>query len=150
MKTPIALSCALLLLLASTAACAPAQSSDPAAVVKAAYDRLNNGDLNGFMASFANDAVMLDDSGRYDGADTIRAHVQADFGGSQIRFELSDISADGGTVRYTYKAYVGNTVVDTHECVDVVSNGRIVFDGTAPLYQAECTKDPSQAFCAGH
>lgn len=141
---------ALLLLVANVAGCAPAQPRDPVGIVQAIYDRLNEGDLDGFMAYFAEDAVMIDDSGRYAGSPAIREHVQRDALQAHLRFELVDLGSDGNVATYSYKAYLGNTVIDAHSCVDVIADGRIIFDGTEELYRYQCQKDPSQTFCLGN
>ena len=69
---------------------------------------------------------------------------------TQIRIELSDLSADGNVVTYTAKVYHGDRLVDTIQGLDVVADGKIIFDGTADKYRSECESDPSQAFCPGN
>jgi hypothetical protein len=138
---------ALVLLAATGAACAPARAADdPVAIVQAAYDRANNGDLDGFMAFIADDAVERDANGRFEGAEAIRNLWQGELAG-QIRIELTDLNADGNVVTYTGKVYHGDRLVDTVQGVDVVAGGKIIFDGTADTYQSECESDASQAFC---
>ena len=140
---------ALILLLAGAAGCAPAQATDPVQIVQAAYDRANKGDLDGFMAFIADDAVDADPNGRIVGAQAIRELWIGEIA-TQIRIELSDLSADGNVVTYTAKVYHGDRLVDTIQGLDVVADGKIIFDGTADKYRSECESDPSQAFCPGH
>ena len=140
---------ALILLLAGAAGCAPAQATDPVQIVQAAYDRANKGDLDGFMAFIADDAVEADPNGRIVGAQAIRELWIGEIA-TQIRIELSDLSADGNVVTYTAKVYHGNGLVDTIQGLDVVADGKIIFDGTADKYRSECESDPSQAFCPGN
>ena len=135
-------------MIAGLAACGQAQPAEPTAVLQTAYERLNKGDLDGFMTFLAADAVMLDDSGRYNGPQAIREHLQQDVIANQVRFELKNLASKGHVVTYSYDAYVGDMVVDSHDSVDVIVDGQILFDGTAQLYDFECTRDPSQAFCA--
>lgn len=140
---------ALMLLLAGAAGCAPAQATDPVQIVQAAYDRANKGDLDGFMAFIADDAVEADPNGRIVGAQAIRELWIGEIA-TQIRIELSDLSADGNVVTYTAKVYHGDRLVDTIQGLDVVADGKIIFDGTADKYRSECESDPSQAFCPGN
>ena len=140
---------ALILLLAGAAGCAPAQATDPVQIVQAAYDRANKGDLDGFMAFIADDAVEADPNGRIVGAQAIRELWIGEIA-TQIRIELSDLSADGNVVTYTAKVYHGDRLVDTIQGLDVVADGKIIFDGTADKYRSECESDPSQAFCPGN
>ena len=43
-----------------------------------------------------------------------------------------------------------NVLLDRHKCLDVISGGRSLFDGTQDLHRYECTGDPSQVFCQGN
>ncbi len=143
--------CALLTFIASMAACAPAQSRDPATVVQTAYDRLNKGDVDGFMALYADNAIMLDAHGRYAGSEAIRTYA-GQLVSQKFRFELSELSTDGNVVTYLSRLYVpvfGDTPADTLRGLIVVVDGRIIFDGTPALHRAECLRAPSQAFCPG-
>ena len=140
---------ALMLIVVMEAGCAPAQVTDPVAVVQAAYERANKGDLDGFMAFIADDAVEADPNGRIVGAQAIRELWIGEIA-TQIRIELSDLSADGNVVTYTAKVYHGDRLVDTIQGLDVVADGKIIFDGTADKYRSECESDPSQAFCPGN
>ncbi len=136
---------------AGLAACAPAQPTEPAAVVQAAFERLNKGDVEGYMALVGEEAVLVDPHGRHAGTQAIREYLQQEIVPQQFRFELSNLKSDGNIVTYTAKVYVptlGATPADVADGLTVVMDGRIVFDGTAELYDFECTKDPSQVFCA--
>ncbi len=145
----VLLVCALLSFIASVAACAPAQSRDPATVVQTAYDRLNKGDAEGYTAFYSKDAVLTDPHGRYAGTDAIRKYAD-ELVSQKFRFEFSDISVDGNVVTCITKVYLpifGDKPADTVKSITVVMDGLIVFDGTAALYKYECSKDPSQVFC---
>ncbi len=153
MKTrPVLLVFVLLTLAAGVIACAPARPRDPVTVVQTAYDRLNQGDVDGFMAFYSDKAVMSDPHGRYAGAQAIREYAGT-LVSQQFRFELSNLRASGNVVTYTSKLYIpvfGDTPADTLTAVTVVADGLIIFDGTAALYRLECSKDPTQAFCVGN
>ena len=95
--------------------CAPDQPSDPVAIVQTAYDRLNQGDLEGYVELLSNDAVMIDRTGRFDGSQAIRDNLALNFVPSQLRFELSDLSSDGNEVTYTIKIYEDDTLVATYD-----------------------------------
>ncbi len=130
------------------ASCASAQPSDPVAIVQTAYDRINDGDVDGFMKLFSDDAVMVDRSGRYAGSQAIREYMDQKFVPEHVRIELSDISSDGNVVSYTSKVYQGDKLLATYkDGLDVIADGRIIFDGTERYRLQECDTDPSQAFC---
>ncbi len=145
----VLLVCALLSFIASAAACAPAQSRDPATVVQTAYDRLNKGDAEGFTALYSKDAVLTDPHGRKAGSDEIRKYA-GELVSQKFRFELSELSAEGNVVTYLSKVYLpifGDKPADTLRGLSIVADGLIIFDGTPALYRLECSKDPSQVFC---
>ena len=131
------------------ASCGPSQAKDPIAVVQAAYDRLNELDAEGFLKYFSEDAVMVDPAGlRMDGKEAIREYVENELIPSNLRFELSDLKADGTLVTYTIKAYHYSTEVESQsDTLDVVVNGKILFDGTVKTRRDSCDKDPAQPFC---
>lgn len=133
------------------AACQPAQPSDPVAIVQAAYDRLNQDDIDGYMKLLSDDVVMIDGSGRIDGPQAIRENLALNFVPWQIRFELSDLSSDGNVVTYTIKIYEDDTLVATYDDgLTIVVDGKIIFDGQDRYRSIECNQDPSQAFCPGN
>ena len=146
---PFALTITGLLLPFLLASCAPARSSDPVAVVQAAYDRLNEDDIDGYMEFLSDDAVLVDGAGRYAGAEAIRADMELNVVPGKHRFELSDLRSDGNVVTYTVKISEGDPLhlVATDEGVAVVVDGLIIFDGGAPYFSMECNRDASQAFC---
>jgi ketosteroid isomerase-like protein len=133
------------------AACQPAQPSDPVAIVQAAYDRLNQDDIDGYMKLLSDDVVMIDGSGRIDGPQAIRENLALNFVPWPIRFELSDLSSDGNVVTYTIKIYEDDTLVATYDDgLTIVVDGKIIFDGQDRYRSIECNQDPSQAFCPGN
>jgi hypothetical protein len=133
--------------------CTPVQPGDPVSVVKAAFERINEGDLNGYMEFFSDDAVMAYRGGRFEGPEDIRAHMELNVMPTHTRTELSNISLDGNVVTYTYDIYEYEG--DIHlgpfdDGVDVIVDGKIIFDGTKGYLLIECNTDPSQAFCPGN
>jgi ketosteroid isomerase-like protein len=141
----------VIVLAVSLASCASAQPTDPIAIMQASNERLNAGDLDGFMKFFAEDAVMSDEYGRSVGAQAIREVMQTiveqEVVKQGIRFDLSDLSADGNVVTYTFHVYMNNKEIDTYKGLDVIADGLIIFEGTEASLRSECDQDPSQAFC---
>ena len=131
----------------SLASCKPAQPTDPIAVMQVSNERLNAGDVDGLMKFFAEDAIMSDPhTGRTVGSQAIREAFQGVVK-EGVRFELSDLSADGNVVTYTCYVYMGNEKIDTVKGLDVIVDGLIIFEGTEETLRSECERDPSQAFC---
>ncbi len=145
----IVLASAAILIAVGMASCTAARPEHPIAVVQTAYDRLNKGDVDGYMALYAADAVLIDPHGRYAGSQAIREYANQ-LVAQQFRFELSELSANGNTVTYLNKLYqpiFGEQAADTLRGLTVVVDGLIIFDGTPALYELECSKNPQQAFC---
>ncbi len=143
---------AILMVIALTVSlisCAPAQPTDPIAIMQASNERFNAGDLDGFMKFFAEDAIVSDPTGRTVGSQAIR-EVMQEVVKQGIRFELSDLSADGNVVTYTCDVFIGDKKIDMVKGLDVIVDGLIIFEGTEDSYRSECNKDPSQAFCPGN
>jgi hypothetical protein len=143
----------LALIAALIASCASAKPTDPVSIVQAAFERINEGDLDGYMEFFSDDAVMAYRGGRFEGPEDIRAHMELNVMPTHTRTELSNISLDGNVVTYTYDIYEYEG--DIHlgpfdDGVDVIVDGKIIFDGTKGYLLIECNTDPSQAFCPGN
>ena len=138
----------VILLSAFLASCSSAQTGDPVSIVQTAYDRINKGDVDGFMELLADNAVVIDRSGRYAGSEAIRKYLEQDFVPEHVRIELSALSADGNVVTYTSKVYLGDKLLATYnDALDVVVDGKIIFDGTKSYLDDECNRDSSQVFC---
>lgn len=132
----------------SLASCASTRPADPIAIMQASNERINAGDVDGFMEFFAEDAVMSDEYGRSVGHQAIR-EVMQEVVKQGIRFELSDLRVDGNVVTYTCHVFMGDKKIDTVKSLDVIVDGLIIFEGTEDSYRSECDTDPSQAFCPG-
>jgi len=132
------------------ASCAGGPPTEPAAVVKAANDRYNEGDLEGYLGFFSDDAVVCAPLGCSHGIQEIRDYVNLHVPAGVRRYELSDLVVDGTVVTYTAKGYEGNQLVETvYDGLDVVVDGHIIFDGTRAFLRYECNRDSTQAFCPG-
>ena len=141
----------VILLSAFLASCSSAQPRDPISIVQTAYDRINKGDVDGFMELLSDDAVVIDRSGRYARPEAIRKYLEQDFVPEHVRIELSNLKSDGNDVTYTSKVYLGDKLLATYnDGLDVVVDGRIIFDGTKAYLLQECNTNPSQAFCQGN
>ncbi len=135
---------ALLILLA---ACAPAQPRDPAAVVQTAYARLARGDVDGFMELVDDHAVLADSNDRHLGAYAIRQYLETEVIPAGMHAELSNIVAEGKVVTSIANINRGDVLVATEAVIDVVVDGKIIFDGTRQIYDSECKRNPAQSFC---
>lgn len=131
----------------SLISCAPSQPTDPIGIMQESNERLNAGDVDGFMQFFAEDAVMSDERGKTVGFQAIREYMQKEVVDKGIRFELSDLSVDGNIVTYACHAYMGNMDLGTYSGLDVIKDGKIIYEGSVDVYRLDCEKDPSQAFC---
>jgi hypothetical protein len=102
---------------------------DPTTVVKSYYDALNSQDLETAMSFIADDAVMSYPDGKFQGKEMIQRVVQGWLAGN-FRSENSNYRESKGEVRYDYKVYFGDNLVDQDtDGLTIVKNGKIVFDG---------------------
>jgi ketosteroid isomerase-like protein len=139
---------AVLLSMILIASCGSAPTPDPISIVQGSNDRLNQDDLDGFMEFFAEDAVIIDPHGTYVGSAAIRDYIEKEVVPQNYRFELSNFNSTGNDVTYTYMVYINNVLRDTNEDgLDVVVDGKIIFEGTGKMRHFFCLTDPSQAFC---
>jgi ketosteroid isomerase-like protein len=138
---------AFLLMGLSASSCSPAQKNDPLAIVQEAYDRLNEGDIDGYMEFISEDAVYADLNTRLVGAQAIREDTQISAGPGLSRFVISDLMMDNNVVYFTKDIYHRDTWVAKDMGAVVVVDGLIIFDGSATQYSIECYHDPSQKFC---
>jgi|GEM_PF-5149403 len=128
--------------------CTSSQPPDPISVVQKANDFLNQDDVNSYMELFSTDAVMVDPHGTYTGSEAIRRYVEEEIVPQNYRFELSDFNSEGNDVTYTCKVFINDILRDTNtDGLDVVVDGKIIFEGTGILRHFICLPDPSQAFC---
>ena len=134
-----------ILLLAS---CASTPTPDPISIVQAANNRLNQDDVDGYLDYFSADAVVIDPHGTYEGIEAIRAYTEQEVVPENYRFELRELNANGNDVTYTYDVYVNDILRDTStDGLDVVVDGKIIFEGTGKLRTLLCIPDPKAAYC---
>ena len=131
------------------AACKSTPHNEPVFVVQAAYDRLNQGDVDGFMEFVSDDAVFLGAyGGVHSGSQSIREMLEYEFASGNMRVELSNLESEGNEVIYSAKVYMGEALLGEYsDGVDIVVDGKIVFDGTETWRRYYCDQDPSQTFC---
>jgi ketosteroid isomerase-like protein len=138
----------LILLGLLLASCTPERPSDPVSIVQAAYDHLNNGDLDGYMSLPSDDVVIMDKTGRREGAEVIRADLERSMDPQHIRLEPRNLSADGDVVIYTLDDFEKDQRVHTYDVVvDIIADGKIRLEGPQYMLVQECDRDPSQATC---
>ncbi len=99
--------------------------TDPALIVMSFFEALDAGDLEGAMVFVADDAEFVFPE-LYIGKDQIRDHFRKDLEDRNASYELSDISVEGETVRFT--ALTITSVARVEQNVEaVLENGKIVF-----------------------
>lgn len=99
-------------------------------VVQKYYEALNAGNLELAMSFIASDAVFINPTGTYEGADAIRESL-AGLNTDGITFVLSNFRNTGGEVVYDYKVMQGANLLDQGtNGLTVVEAGKIIFDGT--------------------
>ena len=130
------------------ASCASEKPSDPVSIVQAAYDRLNSGDFDGYMELLSDDVVVMDRTGRWEGAEAVRADLEQNYGPQGVLFEPSNMRSDGNVVTYTVNVFKKGVLVHTYDVfIDIIADGKIIFEGPQYLLLQECDRNPSQAFC---
>ncbi len=99
-------------------------------VVQKYYEALNAGNLDAAMSYIATDAMFINPTGTYEGADSIRESLEG-LVKDGITFNLSNFRNTDGTVVYDYEVLQGGDVLDKGtNGLTQVKDGWIVFDGT--------------------
>jgi ketosteroid isomerase-like protein len=99
-------------------------------VVQKYYEALNKKKLDLAMAFIAPDAVFINPTGTYKGADAIRESL-AGLNTDGITFDLSNFRNTDGRVVYDYKVMQGENLLDQGtNGLTIVEAGKITFDGT--------------------
>lgn len=99
-------------------------------IVQKYYAALNAKQLDLAMSFIAPDALFINPTGAYDGADTIRESL-AGLNAEGITFDLSNFRNTDGMIVYDFQVLQGNNVLDKGtNGLTVVKGGKIVFDGT--------------------
>jgi hypothetical protein len=102
---------------------------NPLTIVQTYLEAINNKDLDTAISFLADDAVMTYPDGKFEGKEAIRKVIQEWLDGD-FHNETSNFRESNGEVRYDYKVYFGEEMVDQNtDGLIIVKNGRIVFDG---------------------
>ena len=106
------------------------ESAEQVWIVQKYYEALNSKDLDLAMAFIASDALFINPTGTYEGAEAIRESL-AGLNTDGITFDLSNFRNTDGTVVYDYEVLQGGNVLDKGtNGLTVVKDGKVVFDGT--------------------
>ena len=105
-------------------------------VVQKYYDALNGKNLDLAMTYIAPDALFINPTGTYEGADAIRDSL-AGLNTYGITFDLSNFRNTEGQIVYDYKVMQGANLLDQGtNGLTVVKDGKVVFDGTEETFVA--------------
>ncbi len=105
-------------------------------VVQKYYDALNGKNLDLAMTYIAPDALFINPTGTYEGADAIRDSL-AGLNTDGITFDLSNFRNTEGQIVYDYKVMQGANLLDQGtNGLTVVKDGKVVFDGTEETFVA--------------
>lgn len=106
-------------------------------VVQKYYEALNAKNLDRAMSFIASDALFINPTGTYEGADAIRESL-AGLNTDGITFNLSNFRNTDGTIIYDYEVMQGGNVLDKGtNGLTKVKDGLIVFDGTEETEPAQ-------------
>jgi ketosteroid isomerase-like protein len=106
-------------------------------VVQKYYEALNAKDLDLAMSFIAPDALSINPTGTYEGADAIRESL-AGLNTDGITFSLSNFRNTDGTIIYAYEVLQGGNVLDQGtNGLTIVKDGKIIFDGTEDTAPAQ-------------
>lgn len=105
-------------------------------VVQNYYEALNAQKLDLAMSFIAPDALFINPTGTYEGADAIRESLEG-LNKDGITFDLSNFRNSSGMILYDYQVLQGGNVLDRGtNGLTVVKNGLVIFDGTEDTYVA--------------
>lgn len=106
------------------------ESAEQIWVVQKYYEALNAQNLDLAMSFIASDAVFINPTGTYEGADAIRESL-AGLNTDGITFSLSNFRNTDGSIGYDYEVLQGGSVLDKGvNGLTQVKDGLIIFDGT--------------------
>jgi ketosteroid isomerase-like protein len=99
-------------------------------VVQRYYDAINARDLDLAMYFIASDAVFINPTGTYEGAEAIRGSLEG-LVADNITFNISKPRGLDGRIIYDYEVLQSGTLLDQGtNGLTIVKDGKIVFDGT--------------------
>jgi ketosteroid isomerase-like protein len=103
---------------------------EPKYIVERYYQALNAQDLELAMSFIASDAVFINPTGTYEGAEAIRESLEG-LKKDGIKFEVNNFRKTAGGIVYDYKVMQGTNLLDQGtNGLTIVKDGKIVFDGT--------------------
>ena len=112
------------------------ESAEQIWVVQKYYEAINAKNLDLAMSFIASDALFINPTGTYEGADAIRDSL-AGLNTDGITFNLSNFRNTDGTIVYDYEVLQGGNVLDKGtNGLTKVKDGLIVFDGTEETFPA--------------
>jgi len=99
-------------------------------VVQKYYEALNAKNLDLAMSFIAPDALFINPTGTYEGAEAIRESL-AGLNTDGITFDLSNFRNTDGQIIYDYEVMQGGNLLDKGtNGLTIVKNGLVIFDGT--------------------
>ena len=106
------------------------ESAEQIWIVQKYYQALNAKKLDLAMSFIAPDALFINPTGTYEGADAIRESL-AGLNTDGITFNLSNFRNTNGTIVYDYEVLQGSNLLDKGtNGLTIVQDGWITFDGT--------------------
>jgi ketosteroid isomerase-like protein len=112
-------------------------------VVQKYYEALNAKKLDLAMSFIAIDALFINPTGTYEGAEAIRESL-AGLNTDGIIFDLSNFRNTDGKIIYDYKVLQGGNLLDQGtNGLTIVKDGMIVFDGTEDTALLSANADPA-------
>ncbi len=106
------------------------ESAEQIWIVQKYYEALNAKSLDLAMSFIASDALFINPTGTYEGADAIRESL-AGLNTDGITFNLNNFRNTDGVIVYDYEVLQGGNVLDKGtNGLTVVKDGWITFDGT--------------------
>ena len=113
------------------------QAAEEIWVVQKYYEALNAKNLDLAMSFISPDALFINPTGTYQGADAIRESL-AGLNTDGITFNLSNFRNTDGTIIYDYEVLQGGNVLDKGtNGLTIVKEGWITFDGTEETLPAQ-------------
>ncbi len=112
-------------------------------VVQKYYEALNAKKLDLAMSFIASDALFINPTGTYEGAEAIRESLTG-LNADGITFDLSNFRNTDGKIIYDYKVLQGGNLLDQGtNGLTIVKDGMIVFDGTEDTALLSANADPA-------
>ncbi len=106
------------------------ESAEQIWIVQKYYEALNAKKLDLAMSFIALDALFINPTGTYEGAEAIRESL-AGLNTDDITFDLSNFRNTDGKIVYDYEVMQGANLLDQGtNGLTIVRDGKIVFDGT--------------------